>query len=69
MSKTFSAMLVGIAYHRGLIKSLDDKASDYLPEISPSAYGQTTIRNLLCMSSGVPFKELYTWIPDDDIWV
>ena len=69
MAKTFTAMLVGIAQGKGLIRSLDDKASDYWPEIADSAYGQTTIRNLLRMSSGVPFKELYTWTPDDDNWV
>ena len=69
MAKTFTAMLVGIAHGKGLIRSLDDKASDYWPEIANSAYGQTTIRNLLRMSSGVPFKELYTWTPDDDNWV
>jgi CubicO group peptidase (beta-lactamase class C family) len=69
MAKTFTAMLVGIAQGKGLIRSLDDKASDYWPEIADSAYGQTSIRNLLRMSSGVPFKELYTWTPDDDNWV
>ncbi len=69
MAKTFTSMLVGIAHSKGLIRSLDDKASDYWPEISESAYGQTTIRNLLRMSSGVPFRELYTWTPDDDNWV
>jgi CubicO group peptidase (beta-lactamase class C family) len=69
MAKTFTAMLVGIAHSKGLIRSLDDKAADYWPEIAPSAYGQTTIRNLLRMSSGVPFRELYTWTPDDDIWL
>jgi CubicO group peptidase (beta-lactamase class C family) len=69
MAKTFTSMLVGIANSKGLIRSLDDKASDYWPEITESAYGQTTIRNLLRMSSGVPFKELYTWTPDDDNWV
>ena len=69
MAKTFTAMLVGIAHGKGHIRSLDDKASDYWPEIADSAYGQTTIRNLLRMSSGVPFKELYTWTPDDDNWV
>jgi CubicO group peptidase (beta-lactamase class C family) len=69
MAKTFTAMLVGIAQSKVLIRSLDDKASDYWPEISGSAYGQTTIRNLLRMSSGVPFRELYTWTPDDDNWV
>jgi CubicO group peptidase (beta-lactamase class C family) len=69
MAKTFTAMLVGIAHGKGLIRSLDDKAADYWPEIAPSSYGQTTIRNLLRMSSGVPFRELYTWTPDDDIWL
>ena len=69
MAKTFTAMLVGIAHGKGLIRSLDDKAADYWPEIASSAYGQTTIRNLLRMSSGVPFRELYTWTPDDDIWI
>lgn len=69
MAKTFTSMLVGIAHGKGLIRSLDDKAADYWPEIAPSAYGQTSIRNLLRMASGVPFKELYTWTPDDDIWL
>ena len=69
MAKTFTAMLVGIAHEKGMIRSLDDKAADYWPEISASAYGQTSIRNLLRMASGVPFRELYTWTPDDDIWV
>jgi CubicO group peptidase (beta-lactamase class C family) len=69
MAKTITAMLVGIAHEKGFIKSLDDKASQYWPEIAASAYGQTTIRNLLRMSSGVGFKELYTWTPDDDLWV
>ena len=69
MAKTFTAMLVGIAHGKGLIRSLDDKAADYWPEIAPSAYGQASIRSLLRMASGVPFKELYTWTPDDDIWL
>lgn len=69
MAKTFTAMLVGIAHDKGMIRSLDDRAADYWPEIAPSAYGQTTIRNLLRMASGVPYRELYTWTPDDDNWV
>lgn len=46
MAKTFTAMLVGIAHDKGLIRSLDDRAADYWPEIAASAYGQTSIRNL-----------------------
>lgn len=69
MAKTVTALLVGAALQRGHIRSLDDMASTYWPQIADSAYGQTSIRNLLRMSSGVPFRELYTWTPDDDIWV
>lgn len=69
MAKTVTALLVGVALQRGQIRSLDDLASTYWPEISDSAYGQTSIRDLLRMSSGVPFRELYTWTPDDDNWV
>jgi CubicO group peptidase (beta-lactamase class C family) len=69
MAKSFTSLLIGIALDKGFIKSLDDRAADYWPEISKSAYGQTSIKNLLRMSSGVKFKELYTWTPDDDNWV
>ncbi|MBU3631274.1 serine hydrolase [Polynucleobacter sp. AP-Melu-500A-A1] len=68
MAKTVISMLVGIANQKGLISSLDDHASKYWPGISQSAYGQTTIRNLLRMASDIPFKELYTWAPGDDNW-
>ena len=68
MAKTVISLLVGIANQKGLISSLDDQASKYWPEISQSAYGQTTIRNLLRMASGISFKELYTWAPGDDNW-
>ena len=69
MAKTITALLVGIAHSKGHIRSLDDPVANYWPEIAASAYGQTTIRSLLRMSSGVPFRELYTWTPDDDIWI
>lgn len=67
MAKTVTAMLVGIAVEQGAIRSLDDRVADYWPEISASAYGQTSLRHLLRMASGVPFRELYTWTPDDDM--
>jgi len=68
MAKTVVSMLIGIANQKGFIRSLDDRAADYWPEIASSSYGQTTIRNLLRMASGIPYKELYTWGPGDDNW-
>lgn len=53
MAKTVVAMLVGIAVDKGLIKSLDDIAETYVPELVGSAYGKVSIEHLLRMSSGV----------------
>ena len=38
---------------------LDDTIATYVPELRNSAYGETRIRNLLRMSSGVRFSEEY----------
>jgi CubicO group peptidase (beta-lactamase class C family) len=57
MAKSITAMLVGIAIGQGAIKSIDDPAETYVPGLKGSEYGQTSIRNLLHMSSGVEFGE------------
>lgn len=59
MAKTITAMLIGIAVAEGKIKSIDDKAATYVPDLAGSAYGETPIRALLSMSSGVEFTERY----------
>jgi CubicO group peptidase (beta-lactamase class C family) len=59
MAKSVTALLVGIAEERGLIRSLDDKAEAYAPELAGSAYGGITIRHLLQMGSGVRWVEDY----------
>lgn len=59
MAKTITAMAIGLAAREGHIKSLDDKAEVYAPTLAGTLYGETTIRNLLRMSSGAKFEELY----------
>ena len=59
MAKSVIGLLVGIALHEGRIRSLDDLAREYVPELAGNPYGETTIRNLLAMSSGVAFAERY----------
>lgn len=59
MVKTMVAMLVGIAIKDGKIRSIEDLAQDYVPEMKGSAYGGTSLRALLTMSSGVAFSESY----------
>ena len=64
MAKTIVAMLVGIALSEGSIASLDDRAEKYVPELAGTPYGETPIRHLLTMSSGVRFTEVYSGMDD-----
>lgn len=59
MAKSVTSMLVGVAQARGHIASLDDPASRYVRELAGSPYGETSIRHLLRMSSGLTFTERY----------
>jgi CubicO group peptidase (beta-lactamase class C family) len=65
MAKSVTALLVGAALERGVIKSLDDPAETYAKELAGSAFGTTSIRHLLRMSSGLTFTERYDG--NDDI--
>ncbi|HEY6864198.1 MAG TPA: serine hydrolase, partial [Burkholderiales bacterium] len=59
MAKTVVGMLVGLALADGKIASIDDRAGQYVPELKGHPYGETTLRHLLTMSSGVKFSETY----------
>jgi CubicO group peptidase (beta-lactamase class C family) len=65
MAKTIVAMLVGVALSEGWIRSLDDRAEQYVAELKGTPYGETPIRHLLTMSSGVRFVENYSG--NDDV--
>jgi len=59
-SKGVIQALVGIAVAKGLIGSLDDKVSKYLPEYFPGTNArkrQISLRDLLTMSSGLAWQE------------
>lgn len=59
VAKSFTSTLVGAALQDGYIRSLDDKVSEYIPDLRGSAYDEVTIRQLLTMSSGVEWNEDY----------
>jgi CubicO group peptidase (beta-lactamase class C family) len=65
MTKTLVALLAGVAAKDGLIRSINDPAERYAPELSGTAYGKTPIKALLQMSSGVAFNEDYGNAPSD----
>lgn len=60
MAKTVTSMLIGIAIAEGFIRSVDDPAAAYVPELAGTEYGRTSLRHLLQMSSGVRFREDYS---------
>lgn len=59
MSKSVISALIGIALEEESIRSIDQLATEYLPELKGTGYEGVTIKNLLQMSSGVRFNEDY----------
>jgi CubicO group peptidase (beta-lactamase class C family) len=59
VAKSMTSTLVGAAIRDGHIKSMDDKVSDYIPQMKGSAYDDVSIRQLLTMTSGVRWNEDY----------
>ncbi|MBI1892380.1 MAG: serine hydrolase [Burkholderiales bacterium] len=64
MAKSVVSLAVGKALEEGLIHSLDDPAHRYVSELKAHPYGETSIRNLLRMASGVKFSEDYANFSD-----
>ncbi|MFN3910879.1 serine hydrolase domain-containing protein [Hyphomonas sp.] len=59
VAKSLTSTLVGAAMADGDIKSLDDKVTDYIPDLAGSPYDAVTIAQLLTMTSGVAWNEDY----------
>ncbi|MFT6285538.1 MAG: CubicO group peptidase (beta-lactamase class C family) [Alcanivorax sp.] len=59
VAKSFVATLVGMALDDGKIGSIDDRIEQYIPELKGRAYGETRIKDVLQMSSGIDFDESY----------
>ncbi|MEO8321098.1 MAG: serine hydrolase [Bradyrhizobium sp.] len=59
MAKSIVSLAIAMALAEGKIASLDDTVAKYVPKLAGNPYGETTIRNMLRMASGVPFKEVY----------
>jgi CubicO group peptidase (beta-lactamase class C family) len=60
MAKSVASTLVGAALQQGLISSIDDPVTRYIPALKGSAYEGVSIRNVLEMASGVKWDETYT---------
>jgi CubicO group peptidase (beta-lactamase class C family) len=60
MAKSVSSTLVGAALKQGLIVSVDDPVTKYVPGLKGGVYDDVSVRNLLEMASGVKWDETYT---------
>lgn len=60
VAKSFVSALVGIAIGEGLIGSVEDPITAYVPELQQrdARYADVTLRHLLSMSSGIRYREL-----------
>ncbi|HEY5574024.1 MAG TPA: serine hydrolase [Anaerolineales bacterium] len=57
MAKSFTSALVGMALDDGLIASIDQPATDFIPELAEAGFEDVTIRHLLTMMSGSNYIE------------
>ncbi len=60
MAKSVASTLVGAAVQQGLITSLDEPLTHYLPQLKAGPYEGVSIRNIMQMASGVKWNETYT---------
>ncbi len=54
-SKSFTGTLIGMALHDGTIEDFDDPVETYAPRFRGTAYGESKVRHVMMMSSGVDF--------------
>lgn len=61
VSKSVTSLLVGIAIDEGLIKSVKDPITYYIPELAKTntTFNKLTLEHLLNMRSGLKFNETY----------
>jgi CubicO group peptidase (beta-lactamase class C family) len=59
VAKSVVSILIGMAIKEGLIGSVNDPITRYLPELKGSAWEDVTLRDLLQHSSGVAWNENY----------
>ncbi len=59
MAKSVTSMLIGCAIADGLIQSVEEPVTQYLPELKGKGFEKVTIEHLLQMTSGLKFNESY----------
>lgn len=66
VAKSFTSLAIGIAIDEGFIKSIEEPITQYLPNLTGSAYDGVRIKDILQMSSGAQWNEDYS-DPDSEV--
>ncbi len=59
MAKSVTSILIGCAIDEGLIESVNEPITNYIPELKKNGFEKVTIEHLLQMTSGLKFNEGY----------
>ena len=59
VAKSVTSILIGCAIDEGLIKSVQEPITVYIPELKKNGFEKVTIKHLLQMTSGIKYKESY----------
>lgn len=59
VAKSVTSILIGCAIEDGLIQSVDEPITKYIPELKSKEFEKVTIEHLLQMTSGLKFNEGY----------
>jgi CubicO group peptidase (beta-lactamase class C family) len=59
MAKSFTSALIGCAIEDGLIKSVDEPVTNYIPELKENGFDKVKIKHVLQMTTGLKFNENY----------
>jgi CubicO group peptidase (beta-lactamase class C family) len=57
VSKSITSALIGAAIDDGVIRSIDQRVVDFVPELQDRGFEHLTIRHLLTMTSGIDYVE------------
>jgi CubicO group peptidase (beta-lactamase class C family) len=59
MAKSVTSILIGCAIDDGLIQSVDEPITNYIPELKKNGFDKVSIKHALQMTSGIDFNESY----------
>ncbi len=70
IAKSVVSALIGIALGEGLLHSLDDPITRYLPQLKTGHWSDITLRHLVSMSSGLQYRQgaFFPWSDEPHVY-